>query len=48
MYTCPQNLTHSFFTICKIVKFKNDKKHFFPNTNEGQQSLGGQKNNFFE
>jgi hypothetical protein len=29
MCTCPQNLTQSFFTVCKIITFKVDKKVSF-------------------
>ena len=28
MATCPPNLTHSFFTGCKIITFKVNKKVF--------------------
>jgi hypothetical protein len=30
MFTYPPNLTHSFHTICKIIRFKVEKKVFFP------------------
>jgi hypothetical protein len=36
MSTVPPNLTHSFFTVCKIIMFKVDKKVFFLYTKRGQ------------
>jgi hypothetical protein len=36
MSTCPPNFTHSFLTMCEIIKFKVDEKVFFPCANEGQ------------
>jgi hypothetical protein len=30
MFTCPPNLTHSFHTICKIIRFKVGKRSFVP------------------
>jgi hypothetical protein len=44
MFVCPPNLTHSFHTICKIIRFKVERKSFFPCAQGIQQSFGGQKN----
>jgi hypothetical protein len=30
MFICPPNLTNSFHTICKIIRFKVENKSFFP------------------
>jgi hypothetical protein len=30
MFTCPQNLTYSFFTIYKTITFKVEEIYFFP------------------
>jgi hypothetical protein len=30
MFIFPPNLTHSFHTISKIIRFKVEKKDFFP------------------
>jgi hypothetical protein len=43
MFTCPPNLTHSFHTSCKIIRFKVEKKSFFPYAQWVEQSFGGQK-----
>jgi hypothetical protein len=29
MFTYPPNLTHSFHIVCKIIKFKVEKKNVF-------------------
>jgi hypothetical protein len=48
MFICPPNLTHLFHTICKIIRFKVEKKVFFPCAQKIQQSFGGQTNHFIE
>jgi hypothetical protein len=45
MSTCAPNLTHSFFTICKIITFKIEE-FFFPCAWGGLQCFGSQKNHF--
>jgi hypothetical protein len=48
MPTYPPNLTHSLFTICKIITFKVELKVFFLYAEGGQQSFRGLKNHFLE
>jgi hypothetical protein len=43
MFTCSPNLTHSFHTVCKTIRFKVGKNSFFPSIQGIQQSFGGQK-----
>jgi hypothetical protein len=48
MFICPPNLTHSFHTVYKIIRFKVEKKGSFPSDQGVQQTFGGQKNLFLE
>jgi hypothetical protein len=48
MSTCPPNLAHSFFTVCKIITFQVDKKVLYPCAKGGQQNFESPKNNFFK
>jgi hypothetical protein len=46
MSICLPNLTHSFLTICEIIKFKVEKK-FFSSLRNGDNSLLGSKKTTF-
>jgi hypothetical protein len=48
MFICPPNLTHSFHTMCKIIRFRVEKKVFFPYALGIHESFRGQKNHFLE
>jgi hypothetical protein len=43
MCKSPPSLTHSFFTICKIIRFEGDKKVFFGSARRVQPCLGWPK-----
>jgi uncharacterized integral membrane protein len=47
MFTCPPNLTHSFHTVCKIIRFKVEKKKFFSQCLRGTVEFWGPKKPFF-
>jgi hypothetical protein len=46
MSKCPQNLTQSFFTVCKITMFKVDEKVFFLVTKGNNKVLEAKKTIF--
>jgi hypothetical protein len=43
MFICPPNLTHSFHTICKIIRFRVLKKDFFHVLKGCSRVLGANK-----
>jgi hypothetical protein len=46
MFICPPNLTHSFHTVCKIIRFKVEKKVFFLVLKGYSRVLGAKKTYF--
>jgi hypothetical protein len=43
MFICLPNLTHSFHTVCKIIRFKVEKKDFFLMLKEYNRVMGPKK-----
>jgi hypothetical protein len=48
MFICPPNLTHSFHTMCKIIRFRVEKNKLFSYALGIQESFGGQKTHFLD
>jgi hypothetical protein len=47
MFICPSNPTHSFHTLCKIIRFKVEKKKFFSLCSRGTAEFWGPKKPFY-
>jgi hypothetical protein len=48
LFICPPNLTHSFHTVCKIIRFNVGKKKFFSMCSRGTAKFLGPNKPFFQ